>query len=448
MTVPNESTPEVRAPLSLNQDFLCAFDKGDTDGAFGWRHTLVYGWRIRGTVDVATLGDALDDVITRHETLRTSIVRDEQPRHQRVHPPLPALLAVVDLPADPVTDRDERAERFLNDLESGTYSVRELPHLRIVLGRFDTTDAVLVLAAHHSATDAWSMQVLARDLMHRYAVRRGFTEHDLAPVHQYREFVDWQRSDEAAAAIARSTGYWREQLRDARFLGIPTDRPKDADLPTAYAVHRFLVDDDVATPVLAFAKATRSSPFMVLLAAYLTLLRDLTGEQDIAVPTFTSGRYQERFFDTVGPFFNFVALRVDLTGATTFRQVVERTRKVCIEAYSHDIPFGHVVPEAPAIVSTFGEPDRAVVAFEILQSPAHQDDDRIGDVEVTEMRRRLLSQEVSSAIPDGGLWAMDVLPSGELAGSLKYDANLVDEASAVELVAKFVDVLRQGVTAP
>ncbi len=441
--------PVDRAPLSLNQEFLYAFDKGEAEGAFSHRHTLVYGWRIQGAVDVELLQSALNDVVDRHEVLRTSLVHDPQNQFQLIHPPSPVRLLIHDLPSDgDAAAREVRAEEFLNELDAGTYSVTELPHLRAVLGRFDDNDTVLVLIAHHVATDPWSIGLIIRDLADCYAARRGGDPLPAYDGGQYREYAMWQRTPEAADVADAARAYWRRKLDGARILGLPTDRGQQPGVTNRYAVHRFLLDSNLTAATLALARSMRSSPFMVLLAAYCLLLNRTTGATDIVVPTFTSGRYQDRFIRTVGPFYNFVPLRTELDGCETFRDVVERTRITCIEAYSNDIPFTQILPEAPELVSPFTDPGLAVAAFELLQSPATMDHELVGDLRYTEIRRRVLPQSVSSDIPDGVLWATDLLPSGELAASVKFNPNLFDRETWVRIVAEFFRVLEDAVTHP
>ena len=445
---PAPSGLATRIPLSLNQEFLCAFDKGADEGAFSDRHTLVYGWRIRGKVDTGTLQAALDDVVARHEALRTSIVRGTDERHQIVHPPSPVTLVVRDLSGTDPADRDARAEALVNELDAGRYSVRELPHLRAVLGAFDDTDAVLVLIVHHTATDSWSMQLTMRDLAARYAARRDLATGELPEACQYREFAVWQMSTVTGDGLAAARDYWRRKLAGAQILALPTDRPKTDGVPNSFAIHRFEIDAELTGATLRLANALRSSPFMILMAAYKVLLHAKSGATDIVVPTFTSGRYEDRFLDSVGVFFNFLPLRTDIAGCRHFRDVVERVRRTCIEAYSQDIPFPMIANETPELVAPFADPGLAVFAFELLQSSASMDHERVGDLTYSEVRRRLQSQPVASDIPDGALWALDVLPTGGMVGSLKFNTNLYDERTAVDLVADLRLVLRNVVTAP
>jgi condensation enzyme len=437
------------AALSLNQEFLCLFDKGDVEGAFGRRHTLVYGWRVAGPLDLGALQAALDDLVVRHEMLRTEIDRDPETRCQRVHPAAPVPLVVRALGRSEPALRGPRAEEFLNEIDAEPFSGGELPHLRAAVGRFEEDDAVLVLTVHHIAGDALSMQVLIRDLAACYTARAAGAEPRLPEVPQHREFAVRQRSQEVADDTEESLAYWRAKLDGARVLAIETDRVRDPQRPNAYRVHRTVIGPDTTAATLGFAKEMRSSAFMVMLAAYKTLLRESTGETDLVVPTFLSGRGRaglEGFEGSVGPFFNFIPLRTDLAGCGTAREAVLRTRATCLEAYSHDIPFIQIVGQAPGLAEAFADPGRAVVAFEVLQSATGAGDLRDGPLTYAEIRRRTLSQTVCSDIPDGILWALDVLPEGEIAGSLKYDGNLFDEGTIRDLAARFEDVLRTVVT--
>jgi len=440
------SAAEKSPPQSLNQEFLYAFDKGEQQGAFGDRHTLVYGWRVRGTVDTATLSAALADVVVRHEILRTSLEVDGDIRYQKIHPASPAGLR--ELALDPDGDRDDTAEALLNTVDAEPFPAARIPHLGAVLGRFDGDDAVLVLAAHHVATDPWSIGLIAQDLAECYAARRDGMSPAAWDGGQYRDYAEWQRAPEAAETTAPAAAYWRTHLDGARILGVPVDRIQPPGQVNTYAVHRFLLDRDLTGRTTALARSAHCSPFMVLLAAYCLLLRRTTGRTDIVVPTFTAGRYQDRFTRVVGPFYNFVPLRVDLAGCDTFRDVVVRARTTCIEAYRYDIPFTQILAEAPDLVATFADPGLAVAAFELLQSPASFTGDKVGDLVYTEIRRRVRSQDVSSQIPDGALWAIDVLPSGELAAGIKFNPNVFDRETWVRTAAEFAVVLTAAVADP
>ncbi|MFJ9810801.1 condensation domain-containing protein [Streptomyces sp. NPDC101158] len=448
---PPLAVPDGGFPLSVQQEFLCLWDKGDEMGPFGPRFHIVDGWRVRGPVDPDLLQAALDDVVVRHEALRTTVVRDSEQRHQRILDPAPVPLEIRDLAGIDAADaeaRHLRCEELLNEIAADTIGVRRMPLLRAVLGRFDDEDAVLALIAHHTAVDAWSMQVILRDLAALYAVRAGHPEAtpDAAP--QYREYAHWQRSDEARAAERSARAFWRDKLDGARALALPTDRLRSAAPDFATAWHRFGWGEQLRERVTTLAAGTRSSAFIVLLAAFNVFLQRRTGDNDIVVPTFTPGRSQARFQDAVGSFFNFLPLRTDLDGCTTFLDVLARTRETCLDSYTREIPLAHVLDEAPELMERVGVDGLASCVFQVIQTPFTMAGERVGPLEYEAVRRKVLSQPVGSDIPDGTLLCLEVSPTGELIGELGFSSNLYDESTIRGLVADFREVLSALVAAP
>ncbi|WP_189214071.1 condensation domain-containing protein [Actinokineospora fastidiosa] len=441
-------TSAERFPVSYAQQMLCVFDAGEEDsGPFGPRHNITWSWRIRGSVDSATLADALLDVVTRHEALRTKIVREGDELYQSVAPPSPARVSEVDLSDTAPGDRDRRAERLVIELEGGRFGMEPLPLIRAVLGRFDDEDSVVVLIMHHAAIDGWSAQVIARDLAEAYARRRGHDIPERPEAVQYREFAVWQRESPEEVVPEKSVAFWREKLDGARMATVTMDFPRSADLPKNTAVLRYAVDDELAAGVRAVGKSCRSTPFIVLLAAYYVLLARRTGATDITVPTIGAHRKQARFQDTVGNLTNFLPLRTDLAGAETFADVVARARATFLEAYSREIPFLEVIGAAPTLMAGAVEDDQALVAFQVLQLPFTMDGEVVGDLELRTVPRRM-SQERATEIPDGALWQLDITPSGQIHAYLGYNTHKFTEATMQALADEFAQVLKETVLDP
>lgn len=436
-------------PLSLQQDFLCIFDKGDTAGPFGPRYHIVDGWRLRGELELDALRGALDDVVARHEALRTAIVRHGE-RHQRILPPGSPTLEVRALP--PGASRDLAVEEFLNAVEAETIDPAAQPLLRAVLGRFDAEDAVLVLVVHHTAADAWSMHVIMRDVAECYAARREGRAPSLPPAVQYREFALHQQASAGDDAEVAARAYWRETLRDARIVVMRTDHPSDPatsaspDFLTAW--HRFVYEPSLRAAVASLAASARASQFMVMLAAFKVFVHRLTGATDLVVPTFMPGRSQRRMRDTVGSFFNFVPLRTDIAGCGSFREVVERVRATCLSAYSHELPLAHVLAEAPELMAPVMQGAGVPCVFQVVQSPFMLDRSLVGDVEYSSIWRRTVSQPVGSDIPDGMLWSLQLGPTQDVVGQLGYSASLFDEPTVIGMIATYRTVLHGLVSAP
>lgn len=440
--------PSGKFPLSANLELFCLFDKGDLEGAFGPKLLVILGWRVSGEIDLDILRGALYDVVARHEILRTSVVRDEEVQYQRINSPVPPELAVIDLPGTDARPREDRAEEFLNEIECGTLSVTELPHIRAVLGRFDTQDAVLVLITHHTASDGWSMHLILRDIATLYASRKGLVLPDLPELRQYREYADWQRAMLAGEKADAARRYWREQLRGAELLAIPMDHAPPSTAAAAYAAHRFLLSRDLTSAALELARALRSSPFMVLLAVFDVLLYKMTGTADVVAATMTSGRGDLRFQDTVGPFFNMVPLRTDLARCGSFRELVLSTRTTCLDAYKQEIPFAQIVAEAPELMRPYAAGNLAVCVFQLFQFPDIIDGQPVGDLKFTEIRRRLQSYPLATDLPNGVLWSLDLLPSGETAGHMKFNTREFDSTTIARMAEDYDEILRRAVAAP
>jgi condensation enzyme len=437
-----------RYPLSANLEILCMFDKGDEQGALGPRHLMITGWRVSGPVSEERLTAALDAVVARHEMLRSTVARGGADRYQEVHPPAPAGLDVIDLPAGNGRSRDELAEEFVNRVEGTTLSFTKLPHIKAVLGRFDATDAVLVLVAHHAASDGWTMNIVVHDLAACYAAIEAGVPPQLPEPRQYRQFSAWQRERLASQQADTSRQYWREKLHHAELSAIPMDMVPPADQVSAYATHRFLLDAGLTTAATDLARARRCSPFMVLFAAWEAVLYKLTGVPDVVAPTMTSGRGDQKFAGTVGAFFNLVPVRTDLTACDSFAALVDQTRSACLEAYSRELPFGDIAEQAPELTRPYAAGNLAVITFQLFQFSGVMNGERVGSLEFTEIRRRTLSCQATTDIPNGVLWTLDILPSGEIAGHIKFNSNEFLPATMIGIADEYQRILASALAAP
>jgi hypothetical protein len=240
--------------------------------------------------------------------------------------------------------------------------------------------------------------------------------------------------------IVAAREYWRTTLDCAAFVPLPTDRTRTGAVG-GYSVYRFRIDHDVTSAVQLLAKRLRGSPFMVLFAAFSLLVHQHTGATDMVLPTITSGPTDPRSVEPVGPFVNLVPLRTNLAGCPTFGDVVTRTREACLQALSHEVPFGVVVGQAPHLVAPFADRDMAVHALEVVGFP-------VGDVRGAEPRTRPLSDPDTSGIPGGVLWSLDLDPEGDIIGSIRFDGNDIDEATLVGLADDYLALLRFAVAAP
>ena len=436
-----------RYPLSFTQEWFCMLDQGDAGGAFGPRFIMGCPLRITGHVDVPVLQGALDDVVARHELLRTIVVRDADPPYQLVRPPCPVPLEVRDLPPVTGKSRDLVAQDLIAETHQHSVSPREVPMLRALLCRFDDRDSCLFVTTHHSVSDLWSLQVIIRDLGAFYVARSTGIPAKLPAVRQYREYSEWQKASASSPADDGAPRYWLEKLHGAREFTMPTDRPHPDRYSRPYSMHSFRIDADVIAAASALATASRSSPFMVTLSAIYVLVHQITGNTDLAIRAFTAGRNEAQFQDTMGLFINLVPFRTDLSGCASFRDIVARTKETCIDAYAHELPVNVIEQTIPEFIKSRENPRMAQFCLSDFQP-------QFGDITVPiaegarEIREFLLQESEHPDVPQGTVWHLDVTPSGAMSGAVLFNLDEFDESTARGWATDFRRIFADAVCEP
>ncbi len=441
-------TGPARYPLSFTQEWFVTLDQGDDGGAFGPWFLMVFPLRITGQVDVAVLRGALDDVVARHELLRTLVIRDADPPYQQVLPPCPVPLEVRDLPAAAGTSRDRTVQELILQAETGSISAREVPLIKAQLYRFDDRDSALILSVHHSVTDAWSVQVIIRDLGAFYAARRTGTEPDLPPMRQYREYAASQRASAASTADDGAPAYWQRKLDGAREFTMPNDREHPDSYSQHYSLYVHDIESDVMSAASALATATRSTLFTVTLSAFYVLAYQLTGDTDLAIRAFTTGRNDLQFHNTMGLFLNCVPFRTDIGGCTSFRDIVLATRETFIDAMAYELPVNVIEQAFPDFISS--RDDLRTSQFIISDTLSQPGD---GPVITIADGAYLVGKESSKEaenhdIPTGAVWYLTAQPYAELYGGVVYNLDEFDESTVAGWAGGLRRILTSAVREP
>ncbi|GLY38116.1 pyoverdine biosynthesis protein PvdJ [Amycolatopsis sp. NBRC 101858] len=313
-------------PMSFAQERLWFLDRMSELGA---DYALWFSWRVTGPLDRAAWQGALDDVVTRHEVLRTALVeRDGRPVQ------LVCEDVTVPLRWTEAADLDAvRAEATA--FATARFDLAEPPLLRAGVWALGPEDHVVVLAFHHVATDGWSTGLVFAELAEAYA-----GHHVEPPAVQYGDYAVWQREHDTSAQLE----YWRATLAGLSPLDLPGDRPRPAVRSGRGAAVR------VSWPVPAgldeLAARCGATRFMVLLAVFQVVLGRWSGRTDVAVGTPVAGRGRSELERLVGFFVNTVVLRGDLAGDPTFAGFLDRVRDGVLSAFDHqDVPFEHLVRE-------------------------------------------------------------------------------------------------------
>ncbi len=437
-----------RYPLSFTQEWFVTLDQGDDGGTFGPRFLMVYTLRVTGPVDLAVLQGSLDDVVARHELLRTLVVRDADPPYQMVLPPCQVPLEVRDLPPAAGKSRDLVVQELILEAEAGSISAREVPMLRALLCRFDDRDSALVLTVHHSVSDAWSMPLLLHDLGAFYTARRTGIPAELPPMRQYREYAQWQRANATSTADDGAPAYWQRKLDGAREFTIPNDHGHPKSYSRPYSQHVHIIEADVMAAVSDFATATRSTLFTVLLSAFYVLGHNLTGSTDLAIRAFTAGRTELEFHNTMGLFLNCVPYRTDIAGCASFRDIVAKTRETFIDAMAYELPVNVIEQAFPDFIKS--RENLRTSQFIISYTQSEPGDDPVLPIaEGARMVLRRLSQGPEHHdIPSGTVWNLSDELSGELTGGVLFNLDEFDDSTVRGWVAGLRRILTGGVSEP
>jgi hypothetical protein len=446
-----ESSVEVvrelgRYPLSFTQEWFLTLDQGDEGGAFGRTFILAYPVRVAGPVDVAVLQGALDDVVARHELLRTVVVRDGDPPYQQVFGPCRVPLEVLDVAAAPGAAREAVVQELAH--RNDVLSAREVPLLRARLCRFDDRDSALFVTAHHSASDGWSMEVIMRDLGAFYTARAAGVPAGLPPVRQYREYAAWQRSAAASPAADGAPAYWRRQLAGAREFTIPNDHGHPDAYSRPYSLHTHGIDAGVTAGAAALARTCRTTLFSVLLSAFYVLAHQLTGATDLTIRAFTAGRGEQQFQDTMGLFMNLVPFRTRLDGCASFRDILARARDTFFDAVASELPVGVIEQSFPDF--TTSRQDLRTSQFIISCHESQLGDDTVFPIAggAREIEVRSADEDEQRDIPSGMVWNLDLPRSRALSGSVLFNLDEFDPATIAAWTAHLTRILTNAVTNP
>jgi hypothetical protein len=439
-----------RYPLSFTQEWFLTMDKGDDSGPFGSRYLIGFALRITGPVDLTVLQGALDDVVARHELLRTLVIRDADPPYQMVLPPCQVPLEVRNLPPVTGTARNKVIQELLVEAEGGTISAREVPLLRALLCRFDDRDSALFLTVHHSVSDGWSIQVILRDLGAFYEARVSGAAPKLADMRQYREYVEWQRASAASTADDGALKYWAVKLDGAREFVMPTDHGHPERYSRPYSMHVFSIDADTMAAAAALANATRGTLFVVMLSAIYILANRITGATDLTVDAVTAGRNELAFHNTMGLFLNVLPFRTEIADCTSFRDVVLKTRDTFIDAMAHELPAGLLEQTFPDYIRS--REDRRMAQFLISDTSPQDGAMTLPIAEGAKGLDERLPQDAETEthdLPGGGtVWYLSMEPDGALHGLVQFNLDEFEASTAQGWTAGLKQILASAVRDP
>jgi amino acid adenylation domain-containing protein len=426
------------APLSFAQQRLWFLWQMDPDG---YAYNVPAAFRLKGHLDLDALARSFNEIVRRHEALRTSFrLVNEEPR-QLISPALVIRIPVEDLQHLPPAARQREAVRRAVQAAQQPFDLERLPLLRVRVLRLDADEHVLLVTMHHIVTDGWSLSVLVRELGALYEAYASGREPHLPSLElQYADYAEWQRGWLRGEVLEEQLGYWRRQLGGSSLvLEMPTDHVRPAVQRQRGAQVRFALSVEVTERLRALSRREGVTMFMTLLAAFQVLLSRYAHQTDIIVGSPIANRTRREIEGLIGFFVNTLALRIDLSGAPCFRELLGRVGEMTTAAYAHqELPFEKLVEEL--------QPERDMsrsplfqVMFALLNMP-------MSALELPGLSLSPLEFEHGATRFDleCHLWEYEK----ELRGLLVYSTDLFEETTMRRLLGHFESLLDAACARP
>ncbi|HYO56981.1 amino acid adenylation domain-containing protein, partial [Archangium sp.] len=425
-------------PLSFSQQRLWFLDQlSPGDSSFN----IALAARVMGSLEVESLEWSLRELCRRHESLRTTFAMVQGQPVQVISPEPRLQLGVVDLSGLPEQEREAEVQRRADADAAQPFELTKGPLLRAQLLRLAPREWVLLLAIHHIVTDGWSMGLFFKELGALYEAHSRGKPSPLPELSiQYGDHAVWQRSWLSGEVLESQLAYWRKQLSGApAVLELPTDHPRPAFRSTRGAVAVGPMFPPALIQALrGVAQKEGVTFFMLLEAAFHTLLHRYSGQDDISVGTTVTGRTRTETEPLIGLFINTLVFRVNLAGEPTFRELLARVREMALGAYEHqDVPFEKLVDELA--------PERSLSHAPLFQAvfdvggPVGGMPTKLAELELTP-----LSTQVTTTKFDLALLMVD--HEDGLVGVCDYSTDLFEEQTIRRMLGHLKTLL-EGVAA-
>ena len=332
-------------PLSFAQQRLWLFDQLEPNSH---AYNISLAIRFSGPLDISALDESLNEIVRRHESLRTTFTIVNGEPMQVIAANLRLYLSTLNLSSFPRSEWESEVQKTLTRESRFPFDLTQGPLLRAKLLKLAQKEHILVLVIHHIISDGWSIGLLFRELTFHYEAYSHSKPSQLPkPSIQYADFAVWQRQWLTGAVLESQLNYWKRQLgRQLSILKLPTDHPRPPIQTYEGAKLNLKLSQSLTERIEALSKHEGVSLFMTLLSTFKILLYRLTGQDDIAIGSPIANRNRKEIEEVFGFFVNTLVLRTNLSGNPTFRELLGRVRNVALGAYAHqDLPFEKLVEE-------------------------------------------------------------------------------------------------------
>jgi amino acid adenylation domain-containing protein len=425
-------------PLSFGQELMWLLDQL-TPGISAYNVPRIH--RMEGPLDVEALNRALNEVLRRHDILRTTYEVQGSQAVQVIAPFAPTRLSVIDLSHLDAARREEEVSRIAIEWADRGFDLARDSLLRMGLLRLGEQEHVLMLISHHIASDGWSKGLLFRGLEALYAAFCAGQPSPLPePALQYADFAVWQRDYLKGEVLEKLLGHWKQHLEGAPpLLDLPTDHPRPAVQSGRGKRLGTRFPQALAESLKAVGAQEGATLFMVGLAASYALFYRYTGQEDLVLGTPISGRGRTELENVIGYFSNSLALRVSVAGDPTFRELLRRVRLVALDAFAYqEMPFEKLIVELNPVRT-------------LSYTPIYQVMFSVGTGEMEDFHLEGLS--TTTLFADRGTAKFDMAfglrDSGDaLLCGVEYSADLFEHASMERMLEHYRTLLEGFVASP
>jgi surfactin family lipopeptide synthetase A len=436
---------EGNLPLSFAQQRLWFLAQLEPDDP---AYNIPVAVRLKGQLDVKALEQSLNEVIKRHETLRTSFITVDGQPFQAIAPTLTLTLPIINLSDWHPPEREIEARRLVIEGALQPFDLAQCGLLRFTLLRLDAEEHIILLTMHHIVSDAWSMGVLVQEIAASYKAfcgdKPGLGDAALTPLPelpiQYADFAVWQREWLQGEVLQTQLNYWKQQLGSTHpRLALPTTPLHSTIKTNRGARQSFVLSKDLTEAITLISRQEEVTLFMTLLAAFQASLYCFTGTEDIRVGSPIANRNLVEIEGLIGCFVNTLVLRIDLSGNPSFRELLVRSRQITLEAYTHqDLPFEKLVEEL--------QPDRNLSHNPLYQAWFVLQNAPMPSLELPSLTLSPLEIDSGTARHDL-LLSISESPEG-IKGTFEYRTHLLEKAVIAQLVRYLETLLRQVTNQP
>ncbi|HXT39727.1 MAG TPA: amino acid adenylation domain-containing protein, partial [Candidatus Angelobacter sp.] len=431
-------TPRDEMPLSCAQQRLWFLDQLEPGSCV---YNVCQAVRMTGTLAVTALERSLNEIIRRHEVLRTNfLTRDGSPL-QVIADNRKLNLSTADLSGQPDPGRERKLTSLLQEEASKPFDLSRDLLMRALLIRLAVNEHVLVITMHHIVSDGWSIGVLFEELAALYEsfLAAGTPALPDLPI-QYADYALWERERLGEDALRRQLAYWRNQLGgDLPMLELPLDRPRPASQSLRGGTATLQLSPALTSDLKDLTQREGVTLFMTLLAAFQTLLHRYTSQEDIVIGSCVAGRTQSDLEKLIGFFVNTLVFRGDLAGDPTFRELLQRVRETAFNAFAHqDLPFEKMVEEL--------QPERSLNRNPFFQVMFVLQNAPVATAQLPGLQLQPIDVDNGTAKFDLTLTLTDSAQG--LRAALEYNADLFERDTAARMLKHFRTLLEGVVRNP